>query len=355
MKETMKASVLYGVGDYRLENREIPKLKEGEALVKVKAVGICGSDIPRIFVTGTYHFPTICGHEFAGDVVAVHDEVNKDLIGTRATIFPLIPCQECSSCLSGTYELCKNYNYLGSRCDGAFAEYVAVPVWNIIPIPDEVSYEEAAMGEPAAVSLHALRRSKIEVGETVVIFGPGTIGLLIASWAKIWGASRVLLVGTDNTNIDFIKSLGFEYVISGQSHDPIEWVMDMTNGNGADVAIEAVGTPETFGNCLLAAAPGGRVLAVGNPNGDYLLPKDTYWKILRKQLTIVGTWNSTYNKANKNDWLITVESMASKKLDVRKMITHRYSLDNIDEALKIMKDPNTFTNKVMIFPESEEQ
>ncbi|MCH5303916.1 MAG: alcohol dehydrogenase catalytic domain-containing protein, partial [Ruminococcus sp.] len=140
--EKMKARVLHAVGDLRYEDYPIPQLKPDEVLLKVKACGICGSDIPRIFVNGTYHFPTIPGHEFAGQVVAAASKENEHLIGTRAAVFPLIPCRECNSCNKGTFETCKSYDYLGSRSDGAFAEYVRVPVWNLVPIADNVSYEE---------------------------------------------------------------------------------------------------------------------------------------------------------------------------------------------------------------------
>ena len=178
--DTMKARVLRAVGNLEYCDYPMPEVKSDEVLFRVRACGICGSDIPRIFVNGTYHFPTIPGHEFSGEVVGAGSEKYQDLVGMRATVFPLIPCKTCENCNNGDYEMCKSYDYLGSRSDGAFAEYVRVPVWNLVPIPDALSFEEAAMTEPCAVALHALRRAQIEVGDNVVIFGPGTIGMLIA-------------------------------------------------------------------------------------------------------------------------------------------------------------------------------
>lgn len=345
--DTMKARVLRAVGELEYCDYTMPQLKDDEVLFKVKACGICGSDIPRIFVNGTYHFPTIPGHEFAGEVVGVANDKYKDLIGMRATVFPLIPCNECESCNSTRYEMCKSYDYLGSRSDGAFAEYVRVPVWNLVPIPDSLSYECAAMTEPCAVGVHALRRAQIEVGDVVVIYGPGTIGMFIAQWARAWGA-KVLLVGTDVNNWDFIESLGFHDYCNSSHEDAIEWVKKMTNGVGADIAIEAVGVQVTACNCLESVASGGKVIFVGNPHSDFTFPQNTYWQILRKQLTIFGTWNSSYSNTHKSDWNLAVDAMATGKIDAEKLITHRFDLETMDEGLDIMKNNTEFFAKIMV-------
>ena len=343
----MKAKVLRSVGNLEYCDYPIPTLNKGEVLLKVHACGICGSDIPRIFVNGTYHFPTIPGHEFSGEVVAAADKENERLIGTRATVFPLIPCKTCENCNKGSYEMCKGYDYLGSRSDGAFAEYVRVPVWNIVPIPDNLSYEAAAMTEPCAVAIHALRRAQIEIGDDVVTYGPGTIGMLIAQWARAWGAN-VLLVGTDLNNWDFVESLGFYDYCNSSHEDAVKWVMEKTGGVGADIAIEAVGIAATACNCLESVASGGKVIFVGNPHGDYTFPQNTYWQILRKQLTIFGTWNSSYNNTKKSDWNMVVDSMASGKIDVEKLITHRFPLEEMDKGLEIMRDNKEFFAKIMV-------
>lgn len=344
----MKANVLHGVGDLRYEDVAMPTLKPGEVLVKVRACGICGSDVPRVFVNGTYHFPTIPGHEFAGEVVDAYDEKNKGLIGARAAIFPLIPCMECNSCKQGKYEMCKNYNYLGSRCDGGFAQYVAAPVWNLASIPDNVPFDQAAMGEPISVALHAVRQTTIKLGDKVVIYGPGTIGGLIAQWCRAWGATKVMLVGNSSSNFDTVKKVGFDLLCNSDETDPVEWVKEQTDGNGADVCFEAVGCAATFCSCLLSARPGATVVAVGNPHGDYLLPRDTYWQILRKQLTVHGTWNSGFNASDKNDWLTAIDAMASGLIDAHSLITHRFSLQDTIKGLELMRDHKEPFCKVMI-------
>ena len=135
----MKAYVLEGIGELVYKDVPIPRLHEDEALVEVVNAGICGSDIPRIFETGTYHFPTIPGHEFAGVVRDVGGKEHADWLGKRVGVFPLIPCMQCEQCKKKNYEMCQAYNYLGSRTDGGFAEYAAVPVWNLIPAGNEPS------------------------------------------------------------------------------------------------------------------------------------------------------------------------------------------------------------------------
>ena len=321
--ETMKARVLREVGNLEYCDYPMPEVKPDEVLFRVRACGVCGSDIPRIFVNGTYHFPTIPGHEFAGEVAAVGDEKNKDLIGMRATVFPLIPCKRCENCNNGSYEMCSGYDYLGSR------------------------FEVAAMTEPCAVALHALRRAQIEVGDNVVIYGPGTIGMLIAQWARAWGA-RVLLVGTDVNNWDFIESLGFTEYCNSSRENAIEWVKKMTKGIGADVAIEAVGIPLTACNCLESAASGGKVIFVGNPHGDFTFPQNTYWQILRKQLSIFGTWNSSYSETHKSDWNLVVDALSKGTINAEKLITHRFTLADMDGGLDIMKNNTEFFAKVMV-------
>ncbi len=153
----MKALRLYAPGDLRLEDVPIPFPKPDEVLVRVLACGVCGSDIPRIFEHGTYKYPLVPGHEFSGIIEKVGSETGKDWVGRHVVIYPLIPCRQCSSCYSGLYTQCLNYDYLGSRRDGGFAEYVTVPRSNIIPAPDGVPGMLSAMTEPCAVALHAVR------------------------------------------------------------------------------------------------------------------------------------------------------------------------------------------------------
>ena len=187
----MEALVLYGVGDLRLEQIPVPHLGDSEVRVRIGFCGVCGSDIPRIFVKGTYNFPTVCGHEFAGIIDACGPSVTISLRVILSLCFPcfgVVPVQRCEH---GKYVQCHNYDYLGSRSDGAFAEYVVAPTENLIAVPSGVTLEEAAMTEPAAVALHAVRRANTSLaGKTVAIFGAGPIGVMTAQWARIMGANN---------------------------------------------------------------------------------------------------------------------------------------------------------------------
>ena len=206
----MKACVLKAVGQLEYEEVKTPSPGKGEVLLKIKASGICGSDIGRVFVKGTYSFPTIPGHEFAGEIVELGEGVQKDLLHKKAAVFPLLPCRVCDMCEVGEYASCRNYDYFGSRRDGGFAEYLAVPVWNLVIGDQSLSYEEMAMAEPAAVSLHALSRAGVELGDNVAIFGAGAIGLMLAEFAKAWGAGRVIPLDIEPAKIDFAKRIGFD-------------------------------------------------------------------------------------------------------------------------------------------------
>ena len=197
----MKAYVLHNVNDLRYEDVPMPNCPGGWVVVQVKASGICSSDIDRVFSKGTYHFPTIPGHEFSGVVHKVSSTDDEYLLGKRVGVFPLIPCKKCSQCKNKHYEMCSNYDYLGSRRDGGFAEYVAVPVWNLIEIPDTISFEEAAMLEPLSVGLHAIKLSNIQEQDTVAIIGTGMIGITAAQWAQKFTGNNVVVLGRSERTI----------------------------------------------------------------------------------------------------------------------------------------------------------
>lgn len=345
--DKMKACVLHGIGDLKVEEVPMPVIGKGEVLVKIKVSGICGSDISRVLTKGTYHFPTIPGHEFSGEIVEVSEDVDRDLIGKKTTVFPLIPCRKCSACEIGEYASCTDYNYFGSRCDGGFAEYISVPLWNICLAPDSLSYEEIAMTEPAAVAIHTLRQVGIEIGDNVIIFGVGPIGLMLANWCKAWGADKVMLVDIDSSKLEFAKSLGFEYVINSMETSPVEAIKEITNGRGADIAIEGAGASIALEQCLYSVRTFGKIVAMGNPAKEMVLSQKAYWELMRKQLTMVGTWNSSYVDLPKNDWHLALRAMETGKLDVKPFITHRVGLEDGIAPFKMMAARETFFNKVM--------
>ncbi|MDR1496340.1 MAG: galactitol-1-phosphate 5-dehydrogenase [Clostridiales Family XIII bacterium] len=349
----MKACVLHNIGDLRYEDVPVPGIAPDEVLLRIRAAGICGSDVSRVFMEGTYRFPTIPGHEFAGEAVEVN-KGDEHLLGGRFAVYPLLPCFGCAACTDGDYPGCADYDYYGSRRDGAFAEYLAVKKWNLVPIPDGVSYEEAAMAEPCAVALHALKRFGVTAGDTVAIFGAGTIGLLAAQATRAWGATRVVLFDIDSAKLEFAKRGGFEYAVDPAADDPAEYVNSLTGGRGADLCLDAAGVSRTVEDAIRTAARSGKVILMGNPSGDISLSKKAYWEILRRQLTLKGTWNSSYNDRD-NDWTLALDCIKDGVFDLKPLITHRFALADCGEALRIAADPSEFSVKIMFVNRSLEE
>lgn len=343
----MKAYVLEGINKLHLKEKPMPELKKGEALVEVKAAGICGSDIPRIFKTGTYHFPTVPGHEFSGRVVGSENSVWK---GKRVGVFPLIPCYNCEPCKKKQYEMCRNYSYLGSRTDGGFAEYVAVPEDNLMEIPETVSYQAAAMLEPMAVAVHAMRQSQVRPDQSVAICGLGTIGMLLAMFLKDTGVRNLYLIGNKEFQMRKITEIGIPESAYCDSKvvDSNEWLQGKTDGRGVDVYFECVGKNETIQQAVRLTAPKGTVALVGNPATDICFDKDTYWKILRNQLTIQGNWNSSFTHEQDDDWHYVMERLEDGRIRPEQFITHRLCFDELEKGLVIMKNKSEEYLKVMI-------
>lgn len=347
----MKAYVLQGVGQLEYKDVPLPDLKPGWVLVRTAAAGICQSDIPRIFQTGTYHFPTVPGHEFAGTVTDVYGEESRAWLGKRVGVFPLIPCNKCFVCKEKNYEMCRSYDYLGSRRDGGFAEYVAVPQWNLIELPDEMSMKEAAMLEPASVALHAVRRLDLAPGMSAALYGLGTIGLIITQWLHILGVKNVYAVGRHAAHGRIMQKTageGYLYVQAEKGQDTVSWILEQTGGMGTDAAIDCTGTAEGISNCLRCVRPGGQVLAVGNPKGDIVLDQASYWKILRNQLRVTGTWNSSFCHYAGDDWHKTIEACVNGTLHLTELITHSLAFDELKQGLSIARERKEYLNKIMI-------
>ena len=330
----MKALNLHSVGDLRYEDVPMPLRGAGEVLMKIRTVGICGSDIPRVFEKGTYHFPTIIGHEFAGVIVEAED---SELVGRGASVFPLLPCGKCPACQEEQFARCSDYDYYGSRRDGAMAEYLAVKRENLCLLPEGVSFEEAAMSEPAAVALHAFRKSGVGQGDTLLIYGVGTIGLITAQWARSAGVKNIILAARTDDKVDFAKKLGFSLAVNVKRDNLSKLVGEITGGRGADACIEGTGESEPWAECIGLAKAGGRVVCMGNPLGGMSLSQDIYWKILRKELTLVGTWNSSFG-SRENDWREAVAAIQDRRLDLKSLITHRFSLGKYKSAFSLMHE-----------------
>lgn len=346
----MKAYVLHGPNDIRYEEVSVPSPAAGEVLIEVKATGVCGSDIPRIYQTGAHKHPLIPGHEFSGIVAGLGKGVEEKWLGKRVGIFPLIPCGKCGPCQNKQYEMCRSYDYVGSRRDGAYAEYVTVPADNLIELPDNVSFEAAAMLEPMAVAVHAMRRVSIKAEDTVIICGVGTIGTLLLMFLMDTGLKSILVIGNKDSQKQNVLRIGLDEncYCDSKTSDVNAWIMEKTNGKGADVFFECVGRNETITQAVDLTAPAGQICLVGNPYSDMELDKQVYWKILRNQIRMTGTWNSSFTGDMDDDWHYVLDRLALGTVAPEQLISHRFSIDEIEKGFYIMRDKIEDYVKIMM-------
>ena len=350
MKGKMNAAVLYGPADLRYEQAAISQPGKGDVLLRIKAAGNCGSDLERVMVEGTYHFPCIPGHEFAGEIAEIGSDVSEFKVGDRVTAAPLIPCMKCEWCLQGQYNLCEDYDYVGSRSDGAFTEYVKIPAANVAKLPENVDYEDGAMTDPAAVALHAIRRAgEIGTGQTIVILGAGPIGMFACQWAKIMGAKKVIATDIVEEKLTIMQGFGVDVTINAKKEDVVERIMAETNGTGADMLLETAGSVQTHRQSLLAARKRGKVVHIGRAYTDVLLPDEVFTKIFRKELNVYGAVNSNFSLYD-HEWKTTLHYMSLGELKTKPLISHRLPLSEIAETFKKMYDGEIVYNKIIFSP-----
>ncbi|MEM3536576.1 MAG: zinc-binding dehydrogenase [Candidatus Bathyarchaeia archaeon] len=329
----MKAAMLYGVKDLRIEDMPVPEVGAGEVLVKVRAATTCGTDLKifqRGYVEKVIKLPTVFGHEWAGDVVEVGENLDWPRKGIRVRAGNSAPCLRCLMCQKGKYNLCENMIWLW----GAYAEYIKVParmvLVNMQEIPSNISYEEAAITEPLACVLHGAEEARVKMGDSVAIIGAGPIGLLHLLTAKKIGVEKAIVIDIVEERLEFAEKLGADATVNAAKADVTEAVKRMTNGYGADVVIEAIGLPTTWEQALRLVRKGGTVLEFGG------CPPGTEIKISTEMLhygevTVLGAFHTTplhFRKA--------LNLIASRTIDVRPLITRRMRLDEINEAFQIL-------------------
>lgn len=351
----MKAWVLNNINDFKYTDMEMPKLNDDCVMVKVKAAGICGSDIARVYENGAHKMPLIIGHEFSGEVDEVGKDVDSKWLRKRVGVFPLIPCRRCPSCLNKKYEMCSNYSYLGSRTDGGFAEYVSVPEWNLIELPDSVSFEQAAMLEPMAVAVHAMRRLSLVKDASVAVCGLGTIGQLLTMFLLERGIKNIYTIGNKDSQKKSAMAMGIkeDNYCDMRVTEAETFLREKTNGNGVDFYFECVGKNETILQAINSIAPAGQICMVGNPYTDMSFDKNIYWKLLRKQLIITGTWNSSFfgindESASDDDWHYVIKVLSRGNITPQNLITHRFKMSELNKGFEIMRDKSEEYMKIMM-------
>lgn len=324
----MRAVVLKADGLLEPEERDRPSPGAGDCRVRIAAAGVCSSDIDRAFGGGAYHYPLVLGHELAGHVQG-HPGLPD---GAPVTVFPLLPCFSCAPCEAGEYPRCTDYDYLGSRRDGGFAESLCVPAWNVLPLPRGVGLEDGALTEPTAVVCHALQRLQVEPGQRVAVLGAGFLGQLAARMVS----GQTVLVGRNRSKL--ARAAGLD------GCEPVEVVDDAALESWCaeregtfDRVLEAAGSPATFAAATHLAAPGGRVVWMGNIDGDLRLSRGSVSRVLRKELTLVGTWNSSFAGRQDSDWTRALGLMEGG-LSPSALVDLELGFDDLGPGLRRMAD-----------------
>jgi L-iditol 2-dehydrogenase len=324
MDQRMKALLLSRYKHLEIVDLPEPVPGPGEVLVRVAACGICGSDIHGYDgSTGRRIPPIVMGHEAAGTVCAWGEGVTGFANDDRVTFDSTVYCGSCTPCLRGEVNLCEHRQVLGVSCTdyhrpGAFAEYVAVTSHAVHRLPDNLSFEEAAMLEPLSVALHAVSLRPVQAGDTALVVGAGMIGLLLVQVLSTAGCSRIFVADLDQSRLDLARTVGATDVIAA-STDPAEAVLQHTGGTGVDVTMEAVGRTETVQAAIASVRKGGTVVLVGNVAPEVALPLQ---KVVTRQIRLQGSC------ASAGEYPRAIELLASGALQVRPLITAVAPLDH---------------------------
>ncbi len=345
----MKAAVLHAKRDLRYEEHPKPVVGGSEVLVRVRAAGICGSDIPRVNMGTAHYFPIVLGHEFSGEVVETGEGVTTVKPGDRVSCAPLLPCMKCGDCQKGEYALCKNYSFIGSREQGGFAEYVKMPEKNAIKFASDISFEQGAFFEPSAVALHGLRLADYRGGEDVAILGGGTIGLFTAQWARIFGAKRVFVFDIDNERLTLAKKLGVDIVFNTLDPEFKEKAMQLTNDMGFGFVYETAGVDVTQKLAFELAGNKSSVCFIGTPTKDLTFSPRLFENMNRKEFRLTGAWMSYSAPFPGREWLDTAHYFATGALKFdESFIFKKFPMSKAAEAFDMYNTPGLVKGKILL-------
>ena len=349
---TMRAAVYRGVNDVRLESVPVPKIGAGEMLVRVHSCGVCGTDLKKI-ATGSHSAPRIFGHETAGVVAAIGEEVSDFRPGDRVVVFHHIPCGDCFYCRHKTFAQCETYKKVGCTAGfeasgGGFAEYVRVMEWIVqrgtVRIPDRVSFEQACFSEPVNTCLKGVHTLALQTDETVLVIGQGPIGIILSTLAKRTGAS-VITSDLYPQRLTIAKSFGLQNGIDASRADTIRAVRDLTEGRGADVAILAVGGNSLIKTAMDSVRPGGRVLLFAQTvRGETTIDPAA---ICVDEKTLLGSYSASVELQEES-----VQFVMNREMDLERLISHRFPLTRSLEALELAAHPQPDSMKIVIQPGS---
>lgn len=347
--KTMKAAVLFADKDIRYTDWDEPEMKSGHVKIKVKACGICGSDVPRVLNQGAHFYPIVLGHEFSGIVCEVADDVDQDLIGKHVAGVPLIPCMKCKDCQKGNFSQCKHYSFIGSREQGAYAEYVVLPAQNVVVLDDAVPFEQGALMEPCTVALHGIRLAEYKGGKRVAVLGGGTVGLFTLQWAKILGASEVVVFGRDREHLKLAKKMGATEVISTLDNTYMEYVNELTNNEGFDYVFETAGSTYTMKLAFELAANHASVCFIGTPTEELTFTQDVWEKMNRKEFKLTGSWMSCSAPFPGTEWTETAHFFKNGQLKyVPEMFHAIFELKDVGKAFDMLENREKVKGRILL-------
>lgn len=345
----MNIATIHGPRDIRLEEAKDEEPGPNQILLKVTAVGICGSDLHTYLFGNTGGIkpedPLILGHEAAGVVVATGPNVDKKLfpVGQRVAIDPATPCYECERCKAGDEHLCLRLAFMGLwPHHGALRERMVHAATSCVPMPDTISDAGVALLEPLGVALHANRLGKVQVGEDVLVIGCGGIGLLVARLARLSGARHVIVADRFPWRLDLAANFGADVICNTDETNIVEEVMRITNKRGVDIAFEAAWVDKTAAQCIEAARFGGRVIVVGIPAGDSITVGAHSAR--RKEINMI------FSRRMKHTYPAAIGLAASGQVAIDMLATHRFPLAKSTEAFETASAYADSVVRAMIFP-----
>lgn len=339
----MRALTVTGIEKLELVEIEKPQPGENEVLIKVAYVGVCGSDLPRYFEGAVHNFPQVLGHEFSGIIEKTGSNVELQA-GDRVAVAPLIPCNECEQCMSGRPQLCTQYSFIGSRQQGAMAEYVIAPEANCLVIPEELDLKIAATIEPLTVAIHGIERVKIKSGDRALVLGAGTIGLMTILALRAKGVGEIIVVDLNAKKLELAKKIGADSVINPIECDIEEY---FSNNKLVDVVFETAGSAATQVQAVKYAGRQGKVVYIGTCTREVTFSPEDFELILRRELEITGSWMSYSGPFPGFEWRAALEYLSKGIVDTNLLITGVYSLEDKEIPFDKMKEVNSEEVKVL--------
>ncbi len=336
----MKALCVQSPNQLIIEDRLEPKISSStEVLIKVKAGGICGSDVHIYHGTSSVAtYPRVIGHEIVGEIIETGNEVKNFKIGDRVIMDPVISCGKCYQCRTGRRNVCKNLQVRAVHVDGGYQELVVLPEENIYHLPENLSWEEALMIEPFTVAEQVCSRAEVSPDDVVFIMGAGPVGLSILKMVKLHGAVCYISDVVDK-KLEFGAMYGADATINAKEVDVKEEIMRLTEGNGATVVIDAVCSIKSFEQALTYVCPAGRVITLGFNNNPSAISQ---FSITAREIDVRGS------RLHNNKFPEVIEYFRSGKLNVKDMITHRFHFTEIQHALEVIENPEIENGKVVL-------